>query len=190
MFVLGLTGPIGSGKSTIAAYLQKEGYIWVEVDKIGHSFLQVTSPVHSQIKELFGTDSRASIREQVFTYPGKLAELNCLVHPLIKEAVRLQLADLEKTGVSRVLLDAALLYEIGLGELCDGVWGVSADTQQIKSRMETKGWGRNIIDNVLKVQKDREFLQKNADVLIENNGSIEELRKSVLKEVEKAANSK
>ena len=190
MFILGLTGPIASGKSMIAEDLSNQGYKLINVDELGHDLLSKTSLVHDQILDLFHTTDRAELREIVFNDEHKLKQLNALIHPLIKIKVKEQLDALRgfthhpspithhHSGVTHphsIVIDAALLFEIGLADYCDKIMGVWAKKALLAERLAAKGWSTSLLTKVLNVQKDKHFLKEHCDWVIENDGSREEL---------------
>jgi len=181
MHVLGLTGPIGSGKSMVASFLHEEGFVWLEIDSIGHDYYQKDSPVYGQIRKIFKTVQRKQIRRIAFNSPSKLAKLNNLLHPLIREDVKMCLDNLDHDAPNLVVLDAAVLFEIGLHEFCDEVWAIWSDKKVITERMNRKGWSRELLARVLKIQKDRDYLMGNADLVFENNEDKLDLYEQVVK---------
>ena len=179
MFILGLTGPIASGKSSVAKYLQEKGFLVINVDAVGHELLESSSPIHSQIIEFFQTADRLKLRDIVFGDLTKLQQLNALVHPLIKIRVRGQLDEMRNSTMSsdlKVVIEAALLFEIGLVEYCDKILGVWAEESILAERLAGKGWSASMLAKVLAVQKDKEFLLGNCDWFVENIASKEELK--------------
>ncbi|MFC1596023.1 dephospho-CoA kinase [Candidatus Margulisiibacteriota bacterium] len=188
MLIIGLTGTIGSGKSTVAQYLEKEGFVWIDADKAGHEFLEEDSPVYKDIMNLFGTNARESIREQVFIDPEKLESLNNLLHPLINQTIKQCLNCFDIAAPNKIVIDAALLFEIGLDKYCEEIWAVWSNKRLIKSRMKAKNWSPALVNKVLKVQKDLDFLIDNADIILENNGDRVDLLEQVMYQVNRINN--
>jgi dephospho-CoA kinase len=177
--IIGLTGPIGSGKSTVAYQLQQQGYVWLEIDQLGHELLAVNSPIHAKIISIFNTDLRSEIRDQVFADAKKLEQLNLLTHPLILDMVKKQLETLGQKSGRTVVLDAAVLFEIGLDKVCDQIWAVWTSQELASERMASKGWDKATVRKAYDQQKTKEFFLENADVFIENIGSKNLVQKTV-----------
>lgn len=166
-FVLGLTGRMGSGKSTVAKHLEQKGFVWIDVDQMGHQAYVPSSVLSKHIQHHFGTLDRTQIRDRVFHHPKERRILNSLLHPFMRTEIKKQL--MQKPP--RVVIDAALLFEMNLHEFCDRVWAVWSTTSTVSERLHAKGWDLPLIERVLRTQKTQRFFKTHADVLIENNHS-------------------
>src|SRR3990172_1553330 len=131
MYVIGLTGGIGSGKSTVARMLQQKGATLLSADAVGHEVYEPDRPAYQEIVEAFGRDivgadgriDRKALGPIVFSDPEQLRRLNAITHPRMKELMREKLAA-ERAGGARIaVLEAALLFDAGWDDLTDEVWG-------------------------------------------------------------------
>ena len=106
MYVIGLTGGIGSGKTTVAKALEGQGAVVLNADLVGHEVYLPGKPAYDEIIEAFGrevvaedgTIDRKKLGPIVFADPANLAKLNSITHPRMKEMMREKLADIEKKG--------------------------------------------------------------------------------------------
>lgn len=144
--VVGLTGLPGAGKGTAARILERDyGVRILDVDRIGHVILEEAS-IRAAVVRHFGTTilganqaiDRAALARRVFGNPAELAALEAIVHPPMIQRVREEVAEGKQRGP--VVIDAALLYPMGLHTLCDGVWIVEADRRLRLSRLLARGW--------------------------------------------------
>ncbi len=186
MPTIGLTGGIGSGKSTVAEVLAELGAVVVDADRVGHEVYQPGTPGWDQVVEAFGRDvvdadgtiDRKALGAIVFADPEQLAKLNGIVHPLIGRAVRDKVsAAIEADPDRAVVVEAALLIEARWYELVDEVWVVevapeTAIERVTASRPMDAAAVRARIDAQLSAEQRRQV----ADVVISNNGSPAELR--------------
>jgi len=180
MFILGLTGTIGSGKSTVARFLVENGFIWYEIDKIAHQFLENSSPIYSKVIELFGTNNRSEIRKQAFNKPEKLIFLNKIIHPLIKKKIAENIKK-EKQN-AKIVLDAALLFEIGLDAYSNKIIAIISSEKNIKNRIKKeRGLNYSLTEKIISSQKSSNFFKENSDFIIENNHSLENLEEEIRK---------
>jgi len=169
MNVLGITGPLGSGKSTLAKRLQKKGCVWIHVDREAQVFYRPDSPLYPRIKSLFGTTQRARIREQVFNDSKKLSALNQLIHPALKKRIADQLKIYKQKKIDCVIIDAAVLYEIGLDRYCDHVVALWAKPAVLIERAVSKGWTPALAKKVIRAQKSKRFLMEHADAVLDSS---------------------
>jgi len=175
MKVIGLTGPAGAGKDTVVKILEQRGAYIIDVDKLAHEIYPL---VLEKLIETFGQGildkngavDRRKLGEIVFSDKNKLEELNKIVHPPLKEAI---ISATEKQKNLRteelIVINAALppLFE----RIVDRVWVILASREIRLKRVKNK----KIID----VQASEEDYRKIADVIIENEGTIEELNAKV-----------
>ncbi|MGE0033438.1 dephospho-CoA kinase [Pseudothermotoga sp.] len=176
--MVGLTGKMGCGKSTVAEILKELGAQVIDVDKIGHEVLKEET-VKDRLRQLFGPEifcqgevDRKKLAKAVFEDEEKLRILESVVHPVIKDRV-LKMIE----GCSNVVvLDAALLRRIGLAELCDVIITVKCDEAKIVERLEKKGLSQEEIQRRLAAQKD--IVEEG--IVIENNFDLASLRNRVL----------
>ena len=186
--VIGLTGGIGSGKSTISQFLAESGAIIVDADKIGHESYQPNTDSWRELVKTFGnrilaadnTIDRQKLGTIVFSSPVKLKRFNAIVHPRMFEMAKQQIEDYRRKGTEVVVLDAPILYETNWTSLVDEVWVVvSNEANVIKRAVARTGLPEEQIRVRIRSQISNEERIKRAQVVIHNDGSAEDLKKKV-----------
>ncbi|MBU4271445.1 MAG: dephospho-CoA kinase [Planctomycetes bacterium] len=190
MRIIGITGGVASGKSTVARLLEKLGAGVLDADRAGHEALrlpQVEAAARRRWGEkIFGPDGRidrSSLARIVFA-PGPEGRkerlfLEQLTHPEIARLFRLQADVLEKMGVKVVVLDAPLLLEAGWKDLCDKIVFVEAPWEARLSRALARGWDKEDFDARDGAQESLQHKRECADVIIDNSGSPERTQAQV-----------
>ena len=188
MLVIGITGTIGSGKSTVAGFLRELGARVIDADEVGHEVYLQGSPGWKALVEAFGEKvlapdgavDRKKLGEIVFKNPAALAKLNCIVRPLISEEVQSRLKELRKKRARVVVLEAALLIEAGWGPLVDEIWVTIAHESIIYQRLKTnRQFTREQIQARIKAQLPVAEQLKCATRVIDTNVPLDKLKAEV-----------
>ena len=187
--IVGLTGGIGSGKSTVATMLAALGAAVVDADRVGHEVYLPQTPGWRQVVEGFGraviaddgTIDRKALGAIVFSDADQLAKLNAIVHPLIRESVAQRTAAaLAEDPARSVVIEAAVLIEAKWYELVDEVWVVIASPESVIERVgASRGLPVADVQARIDSQITNDERRTVADVVIENDGTLEELRSTV-----------
>lgn len=184
MLVVGLTGGIGSGKSTFAALLAERGAQIIDADLLGRDALRPGEPAWHSVVDTFGDEvlvegtmniDRKRLAGIVFNDKAKLAALNAIVHPVIMRGIADRLEKLRGTD-QVVVLDAALIVELGLAESVDLIVVVIATVDNRRRRLaELRGMAHDDIMARIGAQASEEDLVAKADVVVRNNGDVADL---------------
>lgn len=142
MFILGLTGPTGAGKSLAARHLRSRGFSHIDADKAARAVVEPDSPCLKKLAEVFGQSilqpdgslNRKRLAELAFAN-GRVDELNAATHPFIMEYMKSEITALEKEGKEFAVLDAPALFESGADKLCNCVMAVTASRRIRISRI-------------------------------------------------------
>jgi dephospho-CoA kinase len=197
MKVIGLTGGIGSGKSTVSRFLAELGAMVIDVDKVWHEALVADSELRQKIVAAFGngilTPDRAIDRKKlgkvVFDNPEALARLNNIMHPWMYKTVKAQLGEYRRWGVRVVVLELPLLVEVplslragqpSLSDELDEVWVTVAPEPVVLGRLKSKS-GLSEAEALARIrsQLPSEERIKHADVVIDTDCSLDELELKV-----------
>ena len=194
MFLVGLVGRAGSGKSTVARALAAAGATVIEADRIGHEVTDGDPEVRDALIADYGADvyradgslDRARVAARVFQDAAARARLDRLVHPRILDAIRRRIAVLREAGrTGVVVIDAALMLEWGLEGECDAVLAVTApEPTQIERLIRARGWSEAEARARLGAQRTTQAFAAAADATIENRGSREALERAALDTLE------
>ena len=188
MKVIGLTGGIGSGKSTVSRFLAELGAVILDADKVGHEAFKPDTEIWRQVVAAFGSQiltpggdiDREKLGEMVFGNPESLARLNQIMHPRMYEIVTAQLDDYRRQGIDVVVLEAPLLIEVGWASSVDEVWVTAASEATVLSRLEEqKGLSRQKALARIHSQLSLEERVRHADVVIDTDCDLDELRARV-----------
>jgi dephospho-CoA kinase len=182
MLLVGLTGGIASGKSTVSAMLAERGAEVVDADRIAREVLLPGTPAWCKVREHFGpgvlfadgTIDRQALADQVFSDPAKLALLNEITHPEIFARIADQLERFYNRPVV-VVLDAALLIESGLADGVDLLVVTHSPREIQVERLAAKGMDERAAGARIAAQLAPEQRLARADVVIDNRGSLEAL---------------
>ena len=184
MLVVGLTGGIGAGKSTFAVLLAERGAQIIDADALGRDALRPGERTWHSVVDQFGDEvlsphsmaiDRKALAAIVFNDPKALAALNAIVHPVIMKGVADRLERLGKTD-EVVVLDAALVLETGLDKSVDILIVVTADESTREHRLASdRGMTLSDIRGRMASQLEPDVLLERADIVVENNGSVEDL---------------
>jgi dephospho-CoA kinase len=186
--VIGLTGGIGSGKSTVSQFLADLGAVIIDADKIGHEVYLPDTVCWQELVKMFGnriltadnTIDRKKLGIIVFNNPAEMKRLNSVVHPLMFEMAKQKIDDYRRQGVKIVVLDAPILYETNWTSLVDEVWVVvSNEANVIKRAVARTGLPEEQIRARIRSQMSNEERIKRAQVVIHNDGTAEDLKKKV-----------
>lgn len=193
MRVIGLTGGIGSGKSTVSRFLAELGAVVIDADKVGHEAFKPGTESWKEIIAAFGREvltpggeiDRQKLGEIVFGKPELLSRLNQVMHPRVYDMVKAQLEEYRQQGVKAVVLEAPLLVEVNtkgasLIELVDEVWVTVASEATIVRRLEERpDLSREQALARIKSQLSSRERIKRADVVINNDGDLGDLKARV-----------
>jgi dephospho-CoA kinase len=197
MRVIGLTGGIGSGKSTVASFLAGLGATVIDIDRVWHEGLGADSELRQQIVDAFGDGiltphgdiDRRELGAIVFGNDEALARLNSIMHPWMYKTVRAKLEDYQRWGVRVVVLDMPLLVEVplslktgqpSLSDEVDEVWVVVAPEAVVMRRLQAKsGLSREEALARIRSQLPPEEKIKHADVVIDTDCGLDELEARV-----------
>ncbi|SHM55984.1 dephospho-CoA kinase [Caldanaerovirga acetigignens] len=189
MRVIGLTGGIASGKSTVSKMLREKGAYIIDADEIAKEIVKPGKPAWEDIVRHFGKEIldesgnilRKKLAKIVFSDEKELSVLNRITHPRIVEEIKRQLEECKKRNEKIVVIDAALLLEIGLDVLVEEVWVVAVDE---KTQIERLIKRENYISYAEAVERIRaqmplEEKLKFATRIIDNSRDIEDTQKQV-----------
>ena len=190
--ILGITGSIGSGKTTAAKIFSRYHYSRIDADEIGHSLMNNKRLKNKLIKN-FGNEilsrnkniDRKKLGNIVFTDKNKLKKLNLIMHPLIITEIKTKFKKIQKKygGDSKIIIDAPLLLETNLKNYVDKVIVVKADKNKIIMRLNKKS-PREKIERILKAQMPLNEKIKHADFVVDNSRNIKHLENQVKKIIE------
>lgn len=190
---IGLTGGIGSGKSTVAAMLADAGFAVVDADQIAREIMEPGSPVLDEVTEVFGADlidadgalDRGELARRAFATKDETAKLNAITHPAIREESKRRFAEAEARGERACIYDMPLLVDLGLNNDMDLTVVVDVDVEERVRRLVEKR-GLDEADARARIAQQIDDATRNAaaDVLIDNNGALEDLEPQVAKLVE------
>ena len=188
MYIIGLTGSIASGKSTVSRILADCGAPIVDADLIARAVAERGEIGWQKIVEAFGKDvlqsdgqlDRAKVGEMIFRDAAKRAELDRIMHPIILERMEAEIAEYKKQGRSIVILDVPLLLELGWQDKVSAVWlvAVSPDTQKRRLMVRnslTEDQAAVRIASQMSIEEKCRY----ADIIINNDGTLEETDRAV-----------
>ncbi len=195
MTVIGLTGGIASGKSTLSAYAREHGAYVIDADLLGHRayepgtacFDAVVSEFGSEIVADDGTIDRRILSSKVFAEGSSLERLTDIVWPAIKAMARTEIEDVRRSEPDRIIvLEAAVLLEAGWQDFVDEVWVAVVDMETaIERTMKRDGMERAAVQSRIDAQLSNEARITAADVVFDNSGTEAELLANVVRQFKK-----
>ena len=187
MFLIGLTGGIGSGKSTVASRLKTLGARIVDADKIASEIVEPGEPALAELAEAFdgvlnadGTLNRAELARQAFAAPEATEKLNSITHPRIRERTLERFAQARTDGVPVLVYDMPLLIENGEYKKMDHVLVVDAEDEiRIDRLVNSRGLDEEDARRRIAAQISREERLAAADSVVDNSGTRDQLLQQV-----------
>lgn len=187
MLVVGLTGGVGSGKTTVSKMLNEEGAYLIDADQIARELVQPRTAAWNELIRVFGKEilednesiHRKKLAAKVFSDPAQRNLLNQILHPRIKKEMQRRMREIgQRDPDAIVVIDAPLLVELGDHREMDKVIVVtSGEAQQVERLREREGASEEEARRILSSQMPMEEKLKVADFVIRNDGSLEETRR-------------
>jgi dephospho-CoA kinase len=180
--IVGLTGPIGCGKSTVARLLGRHGAVVIDADAVAREVSAPGTPAHDEILAAFGDGvrgadgdvDRVALARLVFADPGQLRRLEAIVHPRVRPAILARIDDGMATEAPAVVIEAIKLVEGGLAELCDVVVLVDCEPAEQLARLEGRGMAADDARRRIAAQQGlRQRLARAGAVTLTTSGTLE-----------------
>ncbi len=177
MFVIGLTGPTGAGKSTVSRALSDHGFFVADGDRYARLVTAKGSFVLEKLKKAFGCDvvlpsgelDRRCLAARAFSSPDATALLNDIMHPPITDRIFSDIQKAERDGFGTAVIDAAALLESGIADKCDLLAVVTAPAEvRLQRILSRDGLTRDEALRRMKAQKNEEYYERFADIIIRN----------------------
>ena len=183
MRVIGVTGGVGAGKSTVLDYLRDKYKAYIlKADEVGHLVMEPGGSCYVPVIELFGENvvksdkriDRRMVSDVVFNEEEKLQKLNAIIHPAVKQYIRDRLEEQKNAGRELFIVEAALLLEDHYEDFCDEVWYIHTDVEiRIERLMKSRGYTREKAMSIIANQAPEAFFFSHADYVVENNKDVE-----------------
>lgn len=185
MKIIGLTGPSGTGKTTVSGVAEKLGFAVIDCDKIA-SEVSTNADVLAKLEAEFGDVvengilNRKALAGKAFATKTATEKLNNIMLPPIVEDIKFKVSELEKSGALKVLLDAPTLFESGLDSICDAVIAVLADEKTRAERILKRDTltDEQLKKRLLAAKPDMFYLEKTEHIIYNNNDLAELLKKA------------
>lgn len=183
--IIGLTGSIASGKSTVSGMLKNSGYPIIDADLVARLVVEPGSETLTQIAQAFGSEviqedgtmDRAKVGEIIFNDPASRKILNDIIHPAIRQEMLQQRQEFLAQGFKTIIMDIPLLFESRLQHLVDKILVVSVtEENQFNRLMERNGFTEKEARARISSQLPMSVKEDGADAVIYNNGTLDETR--------------
>jgi dephospho-CoA kinase len=188
MIVLGITGGLGTGKSTVAKLFGRSGAAVLDADEITHELMRPGRVAWRRIVQRFGRDvigpdralDRRKLSARVFRDPKARRQLEAIVHPQVRRELMRRLSRLSRAGRVKVAaVEIPLLAETGARALVDWVVVVTAPPELVRRRLRARGWVEDEVARRMAAQWDVSAKVELADLVIDNSDGLERTRKQV-----------
>ena len=189
MKIIGLTGGIACGKSTVSTELRAHGAAIIDADALAHELSQPHQPLYNAYVERFGREivtadgtlDRAAIARRVFADPAVRAEVDAIAHPLIRMAAEERLRAARDENKRAAVLDVPLLFEAGWDALADETWVVALPREEQLARLLARDTSMDEGEARARIAAQMPLAEKcaRADVIIDNSGTKEEIREYI-----------
>jgi dephospho-CoA kinase len=185
MIVIGITGIIGSGKTTASNILKKKGITVIDLDALAKKAIalkEVQEDIARHLGKEYIKDGAPvvdKLKETVFMNKEKLRTLESIIHPRVSEDLWKEIAERREAGVGFLIVDGPLLYETDLHKSLDKIVVVSTEMEKIRERLKTRGLSDNDMDMRMSNQIPLKEKEKRADFVIFNNGTKKDLEQGV-----------
>ena len=179
MKILGITGGVGAGKSTVLEYLASGyGALIISCDEVGRALQQPGGSCFDGMVSLFGTEvlkedrslDREKISRKVFEDKELLERLNGLIHPAVRQEVERLTMEASKEGRPLAVVESAILLECGYDRICDEIWYIHTDIEKRIRRLAiSRGYTREKTLRVAGAQKSEEYFREHCSLVIDNS---------------------
>lgn len=186
MKVIGITGGVGAGKSTVLNILREEYQARIILtDEVGHDLMLPGGACYSEILQLMGeevlspdgTFDKKKLGQRIFNDREMQKQVNGIVHPVVRQRVK---EEIENSKNTLIVVESALLMEANLDSLCDEVWYVYVSTQErVKRLYEQRGYSEVKSYSIIQNQLSHEAFRRQSDRLIDNGSSREYTRRQI-----------
>lgn len=189
MEIIGLTGGIGTGKSTVSEYLSEQNFAIVDADLISRQVVEPGMPLLDELEAAFGSDiinedgslNRKGLAAIVFNDVEQRKLMDSIMHKEILAEMRRVMEEFQQQGTHQgIIIDAPLLFEIGLEKWCGQVWLVTADMdlriERVCARDDAKP---EEVEARIRNQMSDDEKKKLSDEILDNSGTLEELHKQI-----------
>ncbi|WP_173024195.1 dephospho-CoA kinase [Streptococcus dysgalactiae] len=192
VLMIGITGGIASGKSTVVAMIKEAGYQVIDADQVVHQLQEKGGRLYEALKQAFGNEilkedgelNRKKLSEMVFSNPSHMATSSAIQNQIIKEELAAERDQLAQSQTV-IFMDIPLLIELGYQDWFDAIWLVYVDAQTQLRRLMARNHLREVdakkrLSSQLSIEEKRPY----ASLVIDNIGDMETLRKQVHKALE------
>ena len=180
MKVIGLTGNIGCGKSTVARMLRDLGVATIDADAVARQIRHNDADARAEIQRRFGSYEAADLAKIVFADAAALRDLEAILHPRVRGAIRARLAELAEGGEELAAVEVIKLLESPLADACDEIWVVRCDEADAMARLAAaRGMDEATARRRLANQSSQDEKVAAADVVIDGSAEMEETRRQV-----------
>ena len=194
MFILGVTGGIGTGKTTVDSLLRSVGVQVIDADRIAHELTNTKGETPERIAAALGDDTvredgsldRQRVAELAFTNKRVLDTLSAIVHEEVVRVMDAQIEEARKKKVKVIALDVPIPVKRGFLDVADEVWAIAADDDTRIARLLKRGMDEKEAKRRIAVQMTRKEYRDLAHVEIENNGSLIDLEEKVFSRLREA----
>ena len=188
MFVIGLTGGIGTGKTQVSEILSELGATIINADLVGHEAYLPNTQTFNDVVDAFGSDivsesgeiDRRKLGPIVFADPKSMDRLNAIMHPRIFDMIKERIGVMAGEGIDRIVVEAAILIEAGWTPLADEIWVTTSPEDAVIARLrERNNMDEETARSRIASQMSQEERASHADAVIVNDQGLDELRKHV-----------
>lgn len=193
MIILGITGAVGAGKSTIMNRLKEQyGAYTIQADQVGHLLMKKGQSCYEAILKQFGDKilaedgeiERKKLGSIVFSNRELLLKLNHIIHPAVKQYILDQIKEQRRQGCALFAMEAALLLEEHYDAICDDLWYIYVNDEVRRIRLKAdRGYSDEKITEILKNQLEDGIFRERCHYVVENNGDLDQTFEQIDKRI-------
>ncbi|MBD5460701.1 MAG: dephospho-CoA kinase [Lachnospiraceae bacterium] len=190
VYLIGVTGGIGAGKSKLLSYIGEHYRCRICLaDEAAHKVREPGQPAYAELVKLLGADvldpegriDRGKMADRIFADQALLHNVNAIIHPAVKEYLAREIEDAgREPGTDFFFIEAALLIETGYREIVDELWYIHADREVREKRLQSgRGYTGEKIRRIMEQQLSEEAFRRECDFVVDNSGTLQDAYRQI-----------